>query len=51
MDQLNSQNVLNYAVVARDHHVSPLTLARRYKGKTVSRAEAILTYRQRLNDV
>jgi Tc5 transposase DNA-binding domain len=51
MDQLDSQKVLNYATAARDHHISPMTLARRYRGKTVSRAEANSTYRQRLNDV
>ena len=51
MDQLDSQKVLNYAAAARDHHISPMTLARRYRGKTVSRAEANSTYRQRLNDV
>jgi hypothetical protein len=51
MDQLDSQKVLNYAAAARDHHISPMTLARRYKGKTVSQAEANSTYRQRLNDV
>jgi Tc5 transposase DNA-binding domain len=51
MDQLDSQEVLNYAAAARDHYISPTTLARRYNGKTVSRAEANSTYRQRLNDV
>jgi hypothetical protein len=49
--QLNSQKALNYAAAARDHHVHRTTLARRYCGKTVSRAEANSTYRQRLNDV
>jgi hypothetical protein len=51
MDQLDSQKVLNYAITARDHYISPITLARRYRGKTVSRAEANSTYRQRLNDI
>jgi Tc5 transposase DNA-binding domain len=51
MDQLDSQKALNYAAVARDHHIDRTTLARRYNGKTVSRAEANSTYRQRLNDV
>jgi hypothetical protein len=51
MDQLDSQKVLNYATAARDHYISPTTLARRYNGITVSRAEANSTYRQRLNDV
>jgi hypothetical protein len=51
LDQLKSQKTLNYAAAARDHHVHRTTLARRYCGKTVSRAEANSTYRQRLNDV
>jgi Tc5 transposase DNA-binding domain len=51
IDQLDSQKALNYAAAARDHHINRTTLARRYNGKTVSRAEANSTYRQRLNDV
>ena len=51
MDQLDSQMALNYAAAARDHNIDRTTLARRYKGKTVSRAEANSTYRQRLNAV
>jgi Tc5 transposase DNA-binding domain len=51
LDQLKSQKILNYAAAARDHDVHRTTLARRYCGKTVSRAEANSTYRQRLNDV
>jgi hypothetical protein len=51
MDQLDRQKVLNYAAAARDHYIGPRTLARRYNGKPVSRAEANSTYRQRLNDV
>jgi ActR/RegA family two-component response regulator len=45
MDQLDSQKALNYAAAARDHNVHRTTLARRYCGKTVSRAEANSTYR------
>jgi Tc5 transposase DNA-binding domain len=51
MDQLDSQRALNYATAARAHNIDHTTLARRYNGKTVSRAEANSTYRQRLNDV
>jgi Tc5 transposase DNA-binding domain len=51
MDHLDSQDVLNYAAAARAFKVDPTTLARRYRGKTVSRAEANSTYRQRLNNV
>jgi hypothetical protein len=51
MDQLDSQRALNYAAAARDHHIDPTTLVRRYNSKTVSRAEANSTYSQRLNDV
>jgi hypothetical protein len=51
MDQLDSQRVLNYAAAARDHYISPTTLARHYNSKTVSRAEANSTYCQQLNDV
>jgi hypothetical protein len=45
MDQLDSQKVLNYTAAAIDHYISPMTLARRYNGKTVSRVEANSTYR------
>jgi Tc5 transposase DNA-binding domain len=51
MDQLDSQRALNYAAAARDHHIDRMTLARRYNGKTVSRAKASSTYHQWLNDV
>ena len=51
MDQLDSQEVPNYAAAARAHNIDRTTLMRRYKGKTVSRAEATSTYHQRLNDV
>jgi Tc5 transposase DNA-binding domain len=51
MDQLDSQRDLNYTAAARDHNIYRTTLARRYKGKTVSRAEANSRKRQRLNDV
>jgi Tc5 transposase DNA-binding domain len=51
LDALDSQTVLNYAAAARAHNIDRTTLSRRYKGKTVSRAEANSTYRQRLNDV
>jgi hypothetical protein len=51
MDQLDSQDVLNYAATARAFKIYPTTLARRYRGQTVSRAEANSTYRQRLNNV
>jgi Tc5 transposase DNA-binding domain len=51
MDQLDSQRALNYAAAVRDHNIDRTTLARRYNSKTVSRAEANSTYRQRLNDV
>jgi hypothetical protein len=36
MDQLDSQKVLNYAAIVKDHYISPTTLARRYNSKTVS---------------
>jgi hypothetical protein len=45
MDELDSQDVLNYAAAARAFKIHPTTLARRYKGQTVSRAEANSTYR------
>jgi hypothetical protein len=51
MDQLDSQEALNYAAAARAHNIYPTTLARRYNSKTVSRAEATSTYRQQLNNV
>jgi Tc5 transposase DNA-binding domain len=51
LDQLDSQSTLNYAAAARGNHIHPTTLARRYNGKSVSRAEANSKYRQRLNDV
>jgi hypothetical protein len=51
MDQLDSQSARNYAATARTHNIDHTTLARRYNGKTVSRAEATSTYRQCLNDV
>jgi hypothetical protein len=51
LDQLDSQSTLNYAAAARDNHIHPMTLARRYNGKSVSRVEANSKYRQRLNDV
>jgi hypothetical protein len=51
MDQLDSQDVLNYAAAARAFEVDPTTLAQRYRSETVSRAEANSTYRQRLNNV
>jgi Tc5 transposase DNA-binding domain len=50
MAQLDSQKTLNYAAAARAFGIHPTTLARRYKGKTVSRAEANSTFRQRLNN-
>jgi hypothetical protein len=50
MAQLDSQKTLNYAAAARVFGIHPTTLARRYKGKTVSRAEANSTFRQRLNN-
>jgi hypothetical protein len=51
MNRLDSQRALNYAAAARDHHINPTTLTRRYNDKTVSQAKANSTYRQRLNDV
>jgi transposase-like protein len=51
IDDLDSQRALNYAATARAHNINRMTLARRYNGKTVSRAEATSTYRQCLNDV
>jgi hypothetical protein len=51
MDQLDSQKVLNYAAATRDHHISPMTLAQRYRDKTFSWIEANSTYCQRLNNV
>jgi hypothetical protein len=33
MDQLDSQKVLNYAAADRDHYISSMTLARRYRAK------------------
>jgi Tc5 transposase DNA-binding domain len=51
LDQLDSQSTLNYAAAARDNHIHPTTLAWRYNGKSVSRAEANSKYRQWLNDV
>jgi hypothetical protein len=41
MDQLNSQSTLDYAAAARAFGIHPTTLAWRYKGKTVSREEAL----------
>jgi hypothetical protein len=51
IDDLDSQRAPNYAATARAHNIDRTTLARRYNGKTVSRAEATSTYRQCLNDV
>jgi Tc5 transposase DNA-binding domain len=51
IDDLDSQRAPNYAATARAHNIERTTLARRYNGKTVSRAEATSTYRQCLNDV
>jgi hypothetical protein len=51
LDQLDSQLTLNYAAAARDNHIHPMMLARRYNDKSVSRAEANSKYRQQLNDV
>jgi hypothetical protein len=51
LDQLDSKSTLNYAAVARDNHIHPTTLAWRYNGKSVSRAEANSKYRQWLNDM
>jgi Tc5 transposase DNA-binding domain len=51
MDQLDSQRDRNYTAAARDHNIDCTTLARRYKGQTVSRAETNSRKRQRLNDV
>jgi hypothetical protein len=45
MALLDSQKTLNYAAAARAFRIDPTTLARRYKGKQVSRAEANSTYR------
>jgi hypothetical protein len=42
---LDSQRAPNYAATARAHNIDRTTLARRYNGKTVSRAEATSTYR------
>jgi hypothetical protein len=50
MDRLDSQNTLSYAA-ARAFETHTTTLARRYKGKPVSKAEAKSTFRQRLNNV
>jgi hypothetical protein len=36
MAQLDSQKTLNYAAAARAFRIHPTTLARRYRGKTVS---------------
>jgi hypothetical protein len=36
MAMLDSQSTLNYAAAARAFQIHPTTLARRYKGKTVS---------------
>jgi hypothetical protein len=44
LDQLDSQLTLNYVAAARDNHIHPTTLARRYNGKSVSRAEANSKY-------
>jgi hypothetical protein len=35
MDQLDSQDVLNYAAAVRAFKVDPMTLAQRYRGETV----------------
>jgi hypothetical protein len=50
MAQLDSQKTLNYVAAARAFGTHPMTLARRYKGKPVPRAEANSTCRQRLNN-
>jgi Tc5 transposase DNA-binding domain len=50
MAVLDSQSTLNYAAAARAFKIHPTTLARRYRGKTVSREEANSTFRQCLND-
>jgi hypothetical protein len=50
INQLDSQETLNYAAAARAFQIDPTTLARRYKGRTVSREEANSTHRQRLNN-
>ena len=51
IDQMDRPKGLNYAAVARAHSIDGTTLMRRYKGKSVSRAEATSTYHQQLNDV
>ena len=48
---LNRQKTQNYTEAAKLYEVDPTTLARRYKGLSVSRAEATSTYHQRLNNV
>jgi hypothetical protein len=49
--QMDSQLALNYVAPARDNHIHPTTLARRYNSKSVIQAKANSKYRQRLNDV
>ena len=48
---LNAQDQPNYAAAARLYGLAPSTLARRYQGISVSRAEATSTHHQRLNNV
>jgi transposase-like protein len=49
MAMLDSQSTLNYAEAARAFDIHPMTLARRYRGQTVSREEANSNFRQCLN--
>jgi Tc5 transposase DNA-binding domain len=50
MAMLDSQSTLNYVAAARAFQIHPTTLARRYRGQTVSREEANSTFRQCLNN-
>ena len=48
---LNRQETFNYVETARTYEIDPITLTRRHKSLIVSRVEATLKYRQRLNNV
>jgi carboxypeptidase C (cathepsin A) len=48
---LDAQDQPNYAAAARLYKLASSTLARRYQGISVSRAEATSTHHQRLNNV
>lgn len=51
LEDLKSQDSVNYAAAARKWDISSTTLRRRHQGKSTSRADANSKYRQRLTNV